>query len=57
MYRYISSLFSFHILQFNCCICTYQLQLAINTFLFVEYPPEDGQHKSIIHRMITKHGI
>lgn len=46
MYRYFSSWFSFNILQFNCSICTYQLQLAINTFFFVQYLPEDGQHRA-----------
>jgi len=46
MYRYNNSWFSFRILQFNCSICTYQLQPAINAFLFVEYPPEDGQHRA-----------
>jgi hypothetical protein len=44
MYRYISSRFSFNILQFNCTIYTYQLELSINALLFVEYLPEDGQH-------------
>jgi hypothetical protein len=46
MCRYISPWFSFNILHFKCIICTRQLQRAINAVLFVEYLPEDGQHRA-----------